>query len=198
MTDADLYLNHYKQVCPEITDAELSIVQQAIVVKHYQPKEIVHYSGSTPSELLFLTKGLMRLFYENAQGDEVTVWFAQEHSYAVDYVAFVTQSPSSYCVQCIEACTAVSLSYVAVEHGYRAGKHIERYGRLITQQAFALQQQRVNSFVFKTTEQRYLDFVAQHGDLCNRVPQKFIASFLGMERQSLSRVRQAMSKKWGL
>ncbi|WP_218127825.1 Crp/Fnr family transcriptional regulator [Niabella drilacis] len=71
----------------------------------------------------------------------------------------------------------------------------ERFGRLLAQQAFNIVNERTESFLFKTPEERYLDLIEHHPDIFNNVPLYHISSYLGIQGPSLSRIRKRLSVK---
>lgn len=145
-------------------------------------------------EIGFVFQGLIRAFYIDNQGNEITVNFVRENRYATHYTAFITRSPGKYYFQCIEPTILVNLSYDYIQSGYNKFPDIERYGRLIAEEVLKFQQKRIESFLFDTAEQRYLDFIKENPDLFNRVSLSLLSSFLGMERQTLTRIRQKLAK----
>jgi len=189
------YLEHYKLVCPQITEEELSYVENKLSVSTLKAKEHYLLAGQIQQSIGFLTKGLMRLYYIDEKGNEISVWFTKELEYATDYTSFIRQSPSSYFIVCIEDCTLVNLPYQSMQEGYLKHKNIERYGRLVTEEVFVLQQNRLQGFLFNNAEERYLNFIKDNADLFNRISLTDLASYLGIERQSLSRIRKVLSQK---
>jgi CRP/FNR family transcriptional regulator, anaerobic regulatory protein len=189
------YLNHYKMVCPQISDDELEYISQHLTVTEYAAKDYYLKSGNVQKSIGFVISGLMRSFYINDKGNEITIWFTKENEYATDYSAYVRQSPAKYFLQCIEPTLVANLTFEDMQDGYSKFKNIERYGRLVTEEVLVMQQNRLESFLFQNAEQRYLDFIKQSPTLFNRVSLTDLASYLGIERQSLSRIRKSLSQK---
>jgi hypothetical protein len=82
-----------------------------------------------------------------------------------------------------------------MQDGYNEYKNIERYGRLVTEEVLVQQQTRVESFLFEKAEERYLNFIKRSPNLFNRISLTYLASYLGIERQSLSRIRKKLAMK---
>lgn len=99
-----------------------------------------------------------------------------------------------YHFQCMEPTLIVNLPYEHIQEGYDRFPGIERYGRLIAEEVLKLQQRRIEGFLFGTAEQRYLEFIAEDADLFNRVSLTHLSSYLGIERQTLTRIRQKMAR----
>ncbi|MCP9770281.1 Crp/Fnr family transcriptional regulator [Lacihabitans sp. LS3-19] len=191
----EVFRQHYVQVCPEITNEELDFVSENLTISEFKAKDYYLKNGDVQYSLGFLVEGLMKSFYIDQAGNEITVWFTKENEYATDYPAFIRQIPAKYHVQCLEPCLVVNLPYEDVQTGYAKYKTIERYGRLVTEEVLIQQQSRLESFLFQNAEQRYLDFIQTNPTLFNRVSLTDLSSYLGIERQSLSRIRKSISQK---
>ncbi len=107
---------------------------------------------------------------------------------------FVYTTPSKYYFQCLEPTILVTLSYQHIQDGYEKYSNIERYGRLVAESVLKFQQKRIESFLFETAEQRYLDFIQENPNLFNRISLSHLSSFLGIERQTLTRIRQKLAR----
>jgi hypothetical protein len=79
--------------------------------------------------------------------------------------------------------------------GYEKYKGLERFGRLIAEETLKYQQKRIEEFQFLNAEERYNKFIKEYPELFNRISLTHLASFLGMKRPSLSRIRKKMAKK---
>lgn len=190
----DTYLASVRSLCPRVTEEELAFLKQGLVVSELRPRHFYIHAQAIQQRVGFVYRGLLRSFYVDAQGREITVNFVREHRYATHYTAFISRTPSSYHFQCIEPCIIVGLSYDHIQEGYDRFPGIERYGRLIAEEVLKLQQRRIEGFLFGTAEQRYLEFVEESGDLFHRVSLTHLSSYLGIERQTLTRIRQRLAR----
>ena len=188
------YLNAVRTLCPNVSHTALNYLKSGLRVVELQPKHFFIHANVIQQEIGFVFQGLIRAFYIDNQGNEITVKFVQENRYATHYTAFITRTPGKYYFQCIEPTILVNLSYDHIQTGYDKFPDIERYGRLIAEEVLKFQQKRIESFLFDTAEQRYLDFIKENPDLFNRVSLSHLSSFLGMERQTLTRIRQKLAK----
>ena len=190
------YLNSVKSLCPKLSDEELEYFRSGLSITELQPKHFYIHANALQHEIGFVYQGLLRAFYVDEKGNEITVNFVRENRYATHYTAFISRTPSKYYFQCIEPTILVNLSYDHIQAGYDKYPNIERYGRLVAEAVLKFQQKRIESFLFETAEQRYLDFIHENPDLFNRVSLSHLSSFLGMERQTLTRIRQKLAKGW--
>lgn len=188
------YLNAVRTLCPNVSHTALNYLKSGLRVVELQPKHFFIHANVIQQEIGFVFQGLIRAFYIDIQGNEITVNFVQENRYATHYTAFITRTPGKYYFQCIEPTILVNLSYDHIQTGYDKFPDIERYGRLIAEEVLKFQQKRIENFLFDTAEQRYLDFIKENPDLFNRVSLSHLSSFLGMERQTLTRIRQKLAK----
>jgi CRP-like cAMP-binding protein len=156
-------------------------------------KEFFIHAGKIQKSIGFITQGLVRAYFVDPDGDEKTVGFYAEGDYATHYPAFITQKPSRYSIQCLEPTTLVCLSFENQQLLYQLSPVYERYGRIIAEEVVKAQQARIESFIFETAEERYLHFMKNKAGLFNRVSLSHLCSYLGIERQSLTRIRQRIS-----
>jgi CRP-like cAMP-binding protein len=188
------YLNSVKAVCPDIRDEELAYLETGLSITQLQPRHFYIHANTIQKEIGFVYQGLLRAFCVDKKGQEITINFVREHHYATHYTAFISRTPCKYYFQCIEPTILVNVSYEHIQAGYDKYQGIERYGRLVAEAVLKFQQKRIESFIFETAEQRYLDFIQENPDLFNRVSLSHLSSFLGIERQTLTRIRQKLAK----
>jgi len=190
----EIYLNSVRLISPGLTDFELSLFASKLIFKELKKKELFLQSGRVQKAIGFITKGLIRSFFIDQGGNEITVGFYSEGNYATHYPAFIAQKPSRYSIQCLEPTTMACLSFGDMQWIYQQSANFERYGRLITEEILKKQQSRIESFIFQTAEARYLDFIEQYPTLFNRISLSHLCSYLGIERQTLTRIRQKLAR----
>jgi CRP/FNR family transcriptional regulator len=190
-----LYLNFVQSFCPEIPEQELYTFSTFLGKKKFNKKDIIFSNGQVQREIGFIINGLVRSFFVDKDGNEKTMRFHFENAFVTHYVAFITQQPSKYIYMCLEPTTIVTLSYDNMHLAYNTLPSIQKYGRLMAEEILKMQQYRIESFLFLTAEERYLDFTKQNPHLINRVSLSHLSSYLGIERQTLTRIRQKLAKK---
>jgi CRP-like cAMP-binding protein len=164
-----------------------------LTVSEFKHKHFYIHANSVQKELGFIFSGLLRAFYVDHNGNEISVNFIRENRYAIHYSAFIAQAPSKYYFQCIEPSIIVNLSFKHIQQGYDKFPILERYGRLVAEQVLKIQQKRIEGFLFDNSETRYLDFIKENPDLFQRVSISYLSSYLGIERQSLTRIRKKLA-----
>lgn len=186
-------LNSVKTLCPKVTKAELDYLVNGLTISELKPKHFYIHSNTIQKEIGFVYSGLIRAFYVDKDGNEISVNFIRENRYATHYSAFISRTPSKYYFQCIEPTIVVNLSYNHIQEGYEKFPVLERYGRLVAEEVLKIQQRRIEGFLFDNAETRYLDFIKENPDLFNRVSLSYLSSYLGLERQSLTRIRKKLA-----
>ena len=177
---------------PQSNRGRISLFGKRLNSQRTKSKAFLHSRQYIQKEIGFIYSGLIRAFYIDQNGNEISVNFFRENRYATHYPAFITQTLSKYYFQCIEPTTIVTVSYNHIQKGYEQFPIFERYGRLIAEEVLKMQQKRIEGFLFENAETRYLEFVKENPDLFNRVSLSHLASFLGIERQSLTRIRKKL------
>jgi CRP-like cAMP-binding protein len=193
--EVEIFLDAVRSICPEIEDHELSHFAEKLSAKTLKKKAYYIQSGQIQKEVGFITNGLIRSFFIDTNGNEKTVRFYAQNDYATHYTAFIAQQPSKYSFQCLEETNLVLLSFEHMHWAYQQFPRFEKYGRLIAEAILKMQQHRIESFIFQTAEERYIDFSTQNPDLHNRVSLSHLCSYLGIERQTLTRIRQKLARK---
>ena len=189
------YFESYLKLFPDLNSEELNFLRSYLTIKKYAKKEFLFKSGEVQKEVGFVCKGLLRRYYINEKGNKITTGFIDENQYATDYPAFIRQKPSKYFIECLEPSIIMKLPYDKIQEGYRKFKTSEMYGRLIAEYVLTVQTDRVESFLFENAEERYLNFIENNKNIINRISLSHLASYLGIERQSLSRIRSKIAKK---
>ena len=187
------YLKSFQAICPNATIEELNYLESGLSVIELKPKHFFIHANTMQKEIGFVYSGLLRAFYIDNNGNEISVNFIRENRYATHYSAFITQTPSKYYFQCLEPTVLVTISYKHIQEGYEKFPIFERYGRLVAEAVLKIQQKRIEGFLFDNAETRYLDFIKENPDLFNRVSLSYLASYLGIERQSLTRIRKKLA-----
>lgn len=157
--------------------------------KKLKKKELLLEVGQVCTFIVFLNSGVIREYnYENDK--DVTVDFVSEGHFTSDYQSFIMQIPSR---QYLEALTDVDLLMLRREDinaMYDKYKIWERFGRLIMEMLFCRVEGKRKKIISTTHEEQYRDFVASYPQIIQQVPQYYIASYLGLTPEHLSRLRK--------
>lgn len=177
-----------------LTEKDCSMFQPFLKTRKYAEKEYFQVEGNICSEIGFVNSGCFRTYYL-ADGTEINTHFVFENEFVTDYDSFLHQKPSRYNIQALEPTEVVTFGLPALQSAYEGSQNWERFGRMMAEQSYRLTTQRVESFLFMDGEQRYLDLLKNQPHIFERVPLYHIASYLGMKRESLSRLRKKIVRK---
>lgn len=147
--------------------------------------------GQRVNEIAFVEKGVLRFFYLS-DGKEINNHFFLENDYAVSYLDFLKGTRSRYYIQALEACELYTFNSSGLQAAYDQSKNWERFGRIIAESAYATSTNRFESFLFLSAKERYLQMQKDHPQFLQRIPLYHLASYLGIERESLSRIRKEL------
>jgi CRP-like cAMP-binding protein len=140
----------------------------------------------------FVLKGCLKTFYIDNEGQEHIVQFAIENWWTADLSSFLTQTPACYNVLCLENCELAQITFPDLEELYLAIPKLERFFRIIIQKAYIAAQQRIVNNFSMAAKDRYVQFRKQYPEIDQRVPQYMIASYLGITKEFLSKIRHQL------
>jgi CRP-like cAMP-binding protein len=166
---------------------------RGILYKREVPKgNFLLEAGEVCRHVAFINKGHFRSF--SMVGDEeVTYNFAFDGNFITDYSSFVTQQPSYETHQALEDAEVLILEYNTMQEGYKTRPIFERFGRLIAEFIIVGIVQRNRSLLFLTPEERYLNLMKVRPKVIANIPQQYIAAYLGIQPESLSRIRKRLA-----
>ncbi len=158
--------------------------------KKFKRNEFILKAGEVPKFSIFVLKGCLRQYVVNEKGEEAIVYFAEERHFIGDLPAIRNQTSSNYNFQAIENCELLTISKenwekALIEFPWWAEAHLRGY-----QKWAELLQQQIAERQTLTGEARYLNLLKAKPKLFLRVPQHFIASYLGISPETLSRIRK--------
>lgn len=152
-------------------------------------------AGTVADELFFVHQGLLRYYFNdpNDGGQERTGQFFDEGIVVTDAESFLARVPAEQNFEALETSSIVGLPRTVLNAGYDADHAIERFGRLMLEEALIGSQRRASRLLTLQPEDRYRRFVETRPEVARRVPQYLIASYLGLTPESLSRIRRRIA-----
>lgn len=185
------YINKYVL----LTNEEETILLSKLSYRKYLKGQYVVQQGDVCKYSGFVISGCTRTFYVDDEGQEHIVMFSAENWWASEIGSFVSQTPSDYNVQCIEDTELIQLSYIDQEELFKEIPKLERFFRLILEKAFVASQKRIITSFSLTAKEQYLNFKNKYPKLEHRIPQYMVASYLGISREFLSRVKSQLNSE---
>lgn len=192
-------MNHYYETMfdyiREILDIPESDQEQCRMyfTPVWVPKDtIIEVAGKIPQYHNFIVSGYMRNFHIDDFGDEVTVDINNGCRYFTSYTHFTNRTITNENLHCITDCELLRIKRDDVDILAKIGKTQKDYTIQILQKILAEDKQRINDMATLTAEQRYLKLMKEKPNIIQNVPLKYIASYLGIKPESLSRVRKEL------
>jgi CRP-like cAMP-binding protein len=187
----DLLIQTIRKYIP-FSSAEEAVAQQLFHQKVYKKGDHLLAEGEICRNVIFVESGLVR-YYFNKDGEEQTSYFNKEGEFVCFYPSFLPQMPSTVNIQALEDCAVWMISFESIQQFYKEVKYGERFGRLAIETVFVSAIAQIASIYTDTPEMRYQNFLLNYPDIVQRVPQYYIASYVGVKPQSLSRIRKRLS-----
>jgi CRP-like cAMP-binding protein len=144
--------------------------------------------GKICNHVYFLEKGCLRGFY-NLDGKEITFWFAFENNFVTSLFSFTTRKPGMENIQLIEDCTLWAIAHDDLQRLYDKHADIERLGRVMHERYYVMLEERFVSNHFKEARERYENLITHAPHILQRVPLGYVATYLGITQETLSRIR---------
>lgn len=177
-----------------LTDEEFSLIIPYSEIREFEKKELVVSLGETDRYFNIVMKGLVRK-YILVNRNDVTLQLSGEGHIIHSEVSFHRQIPSETIVETIEPTIFFSMTYEDLHKVYDLYPKMERLGRVITTYLFIKKDQRDFHQLKSTTRERFMTYVETHGDMLQRIPQKYIASFLNIKPETFSRLKHLVQNK---
>jgi CRP-like cAMP-binding protein len=163
------------------------------LLKKYKKGEYFNEYKNICKHLGFVLNGVFRIYRANPQtGEEKNMLFFTNHQFVASYKSFLTQTACDYFTESMVDSTILYIHIDHLQQLYKQSHEWERLGRIIAESAFHAVIKNTEGFLFHTPEERYLQLIEEHPDIFNTVPLYHIASYLGIQGPSLSRIRKRM------
>lgn len=143
--------------------------------------------------LYFLERGIIR-FFISGEDNDLTFVFAFDGWFVSAYDSFITRQPATYEVETLTDCKLYRISHDNLQDVYRHTKFGNLIGRMASEYLFLYKTKRELSLLQDTAEQRYLNLFTEQPHLIKHIPQKYLASYIGITPQALSRIRKRISQ----
>jgi CRP-like cAMP-binding protein len=184
------YVSRYTQ----LSDDEFALLGQMLEVRSFDKKQLLIQAGDVENYLNFVIKGLARKYFYRGK-TEVITQLARENDMISSSVSFLSGAPSAYFIEAIEPTTFLSISKEHVEQLYKDNPRIERLGRLIITHFFLQKEEWEHECIRLDTRERFIRFIGSNPDFMQRVPQKYLASYLNMKPETFSRLKHLVKKR---
>lgn len=206
-TDLHLLLNlkpstvqAYKQLYKYLSqfvsfsDEEFEFLKQNSVQKSFRKKEFLIREGDVEQHLYFISSGIIRQYFIQDK-HQVTTDIIAEGTITGSVSSFFTGKPSHYFLEAMEPVTALTISKEKLETLYKSDVKWERFGRILTTHFLIEQEKHILENICFTVRERFFHFIDGNPELLQRIPQKYLASYLNIKPETFSRLKSVLVKK---
>ena len=178
-----------------VTDEEFNIAKTLFQPKKLRKKQYLLQEGDVGKYTAFVEKGMLRTFKVDEKGNEAILQFSMEGWWAADLYSFLTNEPSLFNIETIEECELLLITKPSWDLLLDKVPAFERYFRILIQNNLIATQRRLMGSMSETAEEKYIKLIDNFPGCTQRVPQHMIASYLGITRETLSRIRSQLAAR---
>ena len=194
-----MYERYFNEFAKRVTLAQEDeeLIKSYLTLKKIRKRQYLLQEGDVCKFIAFVEKGATRLYRVNEDGSEHIVVFALEGSFVTDLYSFYTSEPSTYSIDAIEDSELVLITKSASDELRQESRKYQEFAFQATTEAYIQLERRVTSTISLNVDERYKELIANYPDIVQRVPQHMIASYMGLNPETLSRVRKRISiNRW--
>tara|TARA_R110002050_G_scaffold24083_2_gene64219 strand:+ start:11582 stop:12175 length:594 start_codon:yes stop_codon:yes gene_type:complete len=177
----------------DLAKEETTFLESKVTIRKYLKGQFILQQGDICKYGCFILSGCTKTFYVDKEGQEHIIMFGIEDWWASDMGSFITQTPADFNVQCIENTEVVMFFHDVNEELYSEIPKLERFFRQITERAFVASQKRIVRGFSLTAKEQYLFFREQYPKIEQRIPQYMVASYLGITKEFLSKIKSQLA-----
>ncbi len=175
--------------------ANLTKYEKLSVEKYFKAKflpkgELWIKEGQYCNQIAFINKGILRIFYNDQDGNETSCFFMPENNFISSYTSFLTLTPTKENIEVIEDVELLVINREDLEQLSNEVPKVQIWRRVIAENLFILLERRIAMLQSKTAQERYENMIKENGDIILKIPLQYTASFLGITPQHLSRLRK--------
>jgi CRP-like cAMP-binding protein len=178
----------------DITDKEFKLCATFFVPRTLRKRQFLVQEGDPGKYIAFVTRGCLRTYTLDEKGEEHVIEFAVEDWWAADLHSYLSGEPARFNIDALEDSRLLLLDHDSRERLLLAVPKMERFFRLLQEANYVATHRRISDTLSKSADERYLGFLKTYPQLVRRIPQKHIASYLGITPQSLSRIRKELAR----
>lgn len=179
----------------QLDDGEAEFFLSLLKPAHIKKRKFLLLSGDVCPYFSLVTRGCLMNYYTDDNGFEHVLQFATHMWWTADLESLIKGTPALYSIQALADTDVLMLSRANLDRLYLEAPKFERYFRIIFQNALMAHQQRIIQNIAFPAEERYVQFREKYPHLEQMVPQKYIASYLGVTPEFLSKVRRRLAKR---
>ena len=184
----------YIKIFDHLNDTQVEILKGLVSIREYAVNEHFLEAGKYSKEIAFIDKGVFRVYFYDKEGHEIVRYFLQENQFLVDLYSYENNVICSEYIQSLTKSRLIIISKNSFEKLTKLIPNWKNITNKITQNALLEKLNNRSELVNQDATTRYLEFLNKNPNLVNRIPLGYLASYLGIKQQSLSRIRKSITK----
>jgi CRP-like cAMP-binding protein len=172
-----------------IDESDVILVESFFEPVSYSKGKILENENKVAQYLYFINLGFIRVFY-NQNGDQITTHINCPSGFITSFNSFVTGTPAVDNIECVTACEVLRITKKNFDVLCHKSQKWADFARIIYEKSLVYNEQRTNEIIGLSAEQRYLKILKENPAMIQNVPLQYIASFIGIKPESLSRIRK--------
>lgn len=177
----------------EVTDHDWDLFSSKLERREFSKRSELLLVGQIENHISFIEEGIIRLFIPKEEEEkEITFGFSFGGEFISAYDSFLTQTPSLYQLEPLTQSILWSISYDDLQEVYAKTKIGNLIGRLSSERLYLIKSARMQSLLNENAEERYVNLIKDRPHLLTEIPLKYIASYIGVTPQALSRIRKKL------
>jgi CRP-like cAMP-binding protein len=178
-----------------ITEEEFEFTKTLFIPKKLRKRQYLLQDGDICKYTAFVEKGMLRTFTIDEKGNQPILQFSMEGWWVADLYSFLTNEPSLYNIDALEDCELLLITKPSWDLLLEKVPAFERFFRILIQNSLIATQRRLMGSMSESAEEKYTNLINNFPGCIERVPQHMIASYLGITRETLSRVRSQLATR---
>jgi len=188
MSSSKTFHDFLNKFIPLSQDEYDKLILPCVTKRYFDKKSIITYAGEIENFMNFIDKGLVRKFYKK-ENEEINTQISYEGHIIHAQESFHSRTPSEYTIEAIEPVELTSITYECLENIYSSSEKMQQLGRLVITTTMVLKDKWQSQLVKLSPRERFINFVTKHSELLQRVPQKYLASYLNIKPETFSRFK---------
>lgn len=179
----------------KLSDEDWNLLLPHLKIKKLKKHDLLSQIGKVSNDVGFVLDGMLRHFYLK-DGEEKTTYFYFENHFVTSYISCITKQPSQLSIEALSDCTLIVFPYDTLQELFNKSMVWQKFGRLIAEYIAIGLEERMVGLLMLSPEERYLELIKGNKiKIIERIPQHYIANYLGITPVSMSRIRNRITKK---
>jgi CRP-like cAMP-binding protein len=187
------FKNYIKQITP-ISDKEFDETVIFFQEQTLRKGDFFIKQDKVCKQIAFIVKGTLRTYYINDKAEETTSCFCTENSLTTSYKSFILQPPSALSIQALEDTELLVIDYEHLQELYSKSIVWQNIGRAVAEREYIVMEQYASILNNETAKEKYLRLLKEQPNVLQKASIEDIASYLGVTRRTLTRIRKEVSK----